>query len=62
MGQRQLFGGFHPSADWMAKEHVEVLGKLPAEWWQKWDARMKWFNRGRSETSWWLRQAVDRTI
>ncbi|KAK9369044.1 kinase-like domain-containing protein [Lipomyces kononenkoae] len=44
MGQRQLFEGFHPSADWMGKEYVEVLGKLPAKWWQKWDARRKWFN------------------
>ena len=44
IGQRHLFEGFNPSADWMAKEYVEVLGKLPNEWWQKWDTRRKWFN------------------
>ncbi|KAK2758249.1 hypothetical protein FQN54_004094 [Arachnomyces sp. PD_36] len=44
IGQRPIFEAFNPSADWMTKEHVEVLGKLPLEWWEAWDARLKWFN------------------
>jgi serine/threonine-protein kinase SRPK3 len=44
LGQRPLFEGFNPSADWMIREHVDVLGKLPPEWWEKRDARRKWFN------------------
>ncbi|KAK2737609.1 hypothetical protein FQN55_000965 [Onygenales sp. PD_40] len=43
MGQRALFEGFNPSSDWMIKEHVDTLGKLPCDWWQKWDARERWF-------------------
>lgn len=30
--------GFAPTDDWMMKEHVTVLCKLPSEWWGKWDA------------------------
>lgn len=44
IGQRPLFEGFMPSAEWVTKEHVEVFGKLPHEWWQKWEARSKWFD------------------
>ena len=44
IGQRPLFEGFNPSKDWMIKEHVDTLGKLPHNWWQKWDARQRWFN------------------
>lgn len=44
MGQRPLFEGMNASADQIAKEHVDVFGKLPSEWWQKWDARRRWFN------------------
>ncbi|GAD91861.1 protein kinase domain protein [Paecilomyces variotii No. 5] len=43
LGQRSLFEGFNPSKDWMVKEHVDTLGKLPCEWWQKWGARERWF-------------------
>ncbi|KAK2809177.1 hypothetical protein FQN50_004012 [Emmonsiellopsis sp. PD_5] len=43
MGQRSLFEGFNPSSDWMIKEHVDTLGKLPRDWWEKWDARERWF-------------------
>lgn len=28
----------------MTMEHVTVLGKLPEEWWEKWNVRSKWFN------------------
>lgn len=29
------FEGFVPTDDWMTKEHVIVLGKLPPKWWKK---------------------------
>lgn len=35
---------FNPSSDWMIKEKVDTVGKLPSEWWQKWDARLRWFS------------------
>lgn len=44
LGQRPLFEAFNPSDDWMTKEHVDVFGKLPPEWWERWDARLKWFD------------------
>ncbi|KAH1287204.1 hypothetical protein KXV81_006667 [Aspergillus fumigatus] len=44
IAQRPLFEGYNPSADWVIKEQVDCLGKLPAPWWLKWDARAKWFN------------------
>jgi serine/threonine protein kinase len=44
MGRRSLFQ-FPPSGDWplMIQEHIDLLGELPPEWWQKWGARSKWF-------------------
>ncbi|OJD23657.1 CMGC/SRPK protein kinase [Blastomyces percursus] len=42
---------FNPSKDWMIKEHVDTLGKLPHDWWQKWDARQRWFNEEGGRTS-----------
>lgn len=42
--QRPLFEGFNPSADWMIKKNVDVIGKLPSKWWQNWDARLIWFS------------------
>ena len=44
LGQRPIFEAFNPSDDWMTKEHVDVLGKLPIEWWERWSARSKWFD------------------
>jgi serine/threonine-protein kinase SRPK3 len=48
---------FFPAKE-MIKEYVDLLGKLPPEWWQKWDDRQKWFNEegerndGTERTSW----------
>ncbi|GIJ82105.1 hypothetical protein Asppvi_000608 [Aspergillus pseudoviridinutans] len=44
IGQRPLFEGFNPSVDWVIREQVDVLGKLPLEWWAKWNSRTRWFN------------------
>ena len=43
---RPLFGAFmcDPTAEHMIKQHVNLLGKLPPEWWQRWDARSKFFD------------------
>lgn len=51
IGQRPLFEGFNPSKDWMIKEQVDTFGKLPHDWWQKWDARQRWFNEEGKRTS-----------
>ncbi|KAL7359747.1 protein kinase [Histoplasma ohiense] len=51
IGQRPLFEGFNPSSDWMIKEHVDALGKLPCDWWHKWDARGRWFTEEAERTS-----------
>ncbi|PGH14191.1 serine/threonine protein kinase [Helicocarpus griseus UAMH5409] len=42
--QRPLFEAWNPSTDIMIKEHVDVLGKLPGEWWEKCEARRQWFS------------------
>ena len=44
LGQRPIFEAFNPSDDWMTKEHVHVLGKLPPEWWERWPTRSEWFD------------------
>ncbi|EDN06683.1 predicted protein [Histoplasma mississippiense (nom. inval.)] len=51
IGQRPLFEGFNPSSDWMIKEHVDALGKLPCDWWHQWDARERWFTEEAKRTS-----------
>lgn len=44
LGQRPLFEGYSSSADWMTKEHIDAVGELPTEWWEKWEAWSKWFS------------------
>ncbi|KAJ5543912.1 kinase-like protein [Penicillium frequentans] len=39
IAQRPLFEGFLATDDDMTCEHVDTLGVLPLEWWEKWDAR-----------------------
>ncbi|KAN0073873.1 Protein kinase-like domain containing protein [Elaphomyces granulatus] len=57
IGFRTLFDMFVPAKE-VIKEHVNLLGKLPLEWWQKWEDRQKWFNEegerndGTERTSW----------
>ncbi|OJJ51295.1 hypothetical protein ASPZODRAFT_148598 [Penicilliopsis zonata CBS 506.65] len=51
IGQKPLFEGFNPSSDWMIKEHVDAMGKLPCDWWQKWDARKRWFTEEAKRTA-----------
>lgn len=35
----------------MTMEHVTLLGRLPDEWWERWDARLQWFNEDGSRNS-----------
>lgn len=44
LGQRPLFEAFIPDDDWMIQEHVDTLGKLPPDWWSRWESRGKWFD------------------
>lgn len=43
IAQRPLFEGFLATEDVMIREHVDALGILPPEWWEKWEARHKRF-------------------
>lgn len=51
LGQRSLFEGIYPSSNWMLKEHVDALGKMPRDWWQKWEERGRWFSEDAKRTS-----------
>lgn len=44
LGQRPLFDLFFPSEDRVITEHVNILGKLPPDWWNRWQSRDKWFD------------------
>ncbi|PLB46176.1 kinase-like protein [Aspergillus steynii IBT 23096] len=43
LGQRPLFEGILATQDDITAEQVDVLGKLPAEWWHEWPARQECF-------------------
>ncbi|OGM49555.1 hypothetical protein ABOM_001763 [Aspergillus bombycis] len=43
VAQRPLFEGFLATQDDMTCEHVDALGILPPEWWEKWEARQDKF-------------------
>ncbi|KAF5648870.1 dis1-suppressing kinase [Fusarium sp. NRRL 25303] len=43
MGLKTIFGSFLLSEDDVTQEHVDTLGILPDEWWNKWEARSQWF-------------------
>ncbi|PNP74518.1 hypothetical protein FNYG_12141 [Fusarium nygamai] len=43
MGLRTIFGSFLFSEDDVTQEQVDTLGRLPDEWWSKWDARSRFF-------------------
>lgn len=43
IAQRPLFEGFLATEDDMTCEHVDTLGILPPEWWERWEARRHMF-------------------
>jgi serine/threonine-protein kinase SRPK3 len=58
LGQRPLFEDILATQDDITAEQVDVLGRLPPEWWEKWEARHEYFadrgepNQGRHVRSW----------
>lgn len=43
LAHRSLFDVLLATDDDVAAQWVDVLGPLPAEWWEKWEARSKYF-------------------
>ncbi|KAM3525183.1 hypothetical protein NHJ13051_004140 [Beauveria bassiana] len=43
LARTPLFSMYWPTEDAVTSLQVEALGKLPDEWWEKWDARSKYF-------------------
>lgn len=43
IGQRPLFEPWAATADDITSDQVDLLGKLPADWWALWDARREYF-------------------
>ncbi|KAL4913761.1 kinase-like domain-containing protein [Aspergillus aurantiobrunneus] len=39
VAQRTLFEGFLTNEDDTVCQHIDLLGQLPTEWWEKWEAR-----------------------
>ncbi|GKZ33429.1 hypothetical protein AbraIFM66950_003285 [Aspergillus brasiliensis] len=39
IAQRSLFEVFLATDDYVTREHVDTLGILPPEWWERWEAR-----------------------
>lgn len=44
LGQRRLFEDILATQDDITAEQVDVLGKLPLAWWQRWEARHEYFD------------------
>ena len=58
IGQRAFLDSFLFSEDNATSDQVDALGRLPSEWWEKWEARSMSFNEdgtpmeGRSPWTW----------
>lgn len=50
MGESSLFMSFWDTPDDALQNQVDTFGKFPDEWWQKWEARSKWFNEDGSSS------------
>jgi serine/threonine-protein kinase SRPK3 len=59
LGQRPLFEAFIPDSDWMTQEHVNTLGKLPPDWWKRWQMREKWFDEQGERKNGQLRRTLE---
>lgn len=44
LGQRSLLDIFCFTDDEVTKEQVDALGKLPQDWWERWDAKSQYFD------------------
>ncbi|TQV90313.1 protein kinase domain-containing protein [Cordyceps javanica] len=43
MAQRPLFGEILATTDMITSQHINTLGAFPRDWWNKWDAKWKFF-------------------
>jgi serine/threonine protein kinase len=44
LGQRPFFEGILATPDDITAEQVDTIGKLPPQWWEKWEARRELFD------------------
>ena len=44
MGCGPMFRSFFQEEDAITRQHVDTCGKLPLDWWEKWDARSQFFD------------------
>ncbi|KAJ4408414.1 hypothetical protein N0V82_009713 [Gnomoniopsis sp. IMI 355080] len=44
LGQRALFDIFSLTDDYVTREQVDALGRLPEDWWVRWDGRSQYFD------------------
>ncbi|KAK2873820.1 hypothetical protein FQN49_002044 [Arthroderma sp. PD_2] len=44
LGSRALFDGTLATHDDIVQQQVDILGKLPPKWWNRWEARYKYFD------------------
>ena len=42
---RSLFDATLATLDYMASQQIDILGQLPPEWWEAWEARHKYFEK-----------------
>jgi len=51
LGQRPLFESWMVTVDEVLADEVDLLGKLPTEWWPRWDARSAFYVEDDDEES-----------
>ncbi|KAM5431951.1 hypothetical protein McanMca71_005922 [Microsporum canis] len=44
LGSRALFDGTLATHDDISQQQIDILGELPHKWWNKWEARYKYFD------------------
>ncbi|KAJ5360386.1 hypothetical protein N7517_009577 [Penicillium concentricum] len=50
IGMKAIFSTDLIDEDWIAAQHVDVLGPMPPEWWQLWEGRARFFDEDRYPT------------
>lgn len=54
-GDFPLFNNeFLPCSDYIINRQVQLLGKLPSDWWAQWEARSSFFTEDVKSTEWML--------
>lgn len=44
IGMKAIFGTDFVDEDQIAAQHIDVLGPMPSEWWQRWESRSRFFD------------------